>query len=247
MSGLNPNVAVHQVAVKNGARLVKQAQRRFRPDLVPLIENEANKLNEAGFIREVKYPTWISSIILVRKKNGQIRIELRKLIPLHKELEHQGILLRPKIIPRTQQSPQNFNPSIRIPNLWEKNRRNMGRIERWVVKQERIMVRNENQMHAVVAIAQKYPKFSAIVQIIGPTWRRFSIETQVKALHKFVDIPQECTIWSKQSFEKSKFMEREMSSRCYSTSAGEGYTFCTLVWRRQVGNMSKTIEEVSDG
>ena len=39
-----------------------------------LIENEVNKLIEAGFIREVKYLTWISSIVPVRKKNGQIRI-----------------------------------------------------------------------------------------------------------------------------------------------------------------------------
>ncbi|KAG5620537.1 hypothetical protein H5410_005755 [Solanum commersonii] len=50
MSGLNPKVAVHQLA------------------------NEVNKLIEAGFIREVKYPTWISSIVHVRKKNGQIRV-----------------------------------------------------------------------------------------------------------------------------------------------------------------------------
>ncbi|XP_015168900.1 uncharacterized protein [Solanum tuberosum] len=74
MPGLNPKVAVHQLAVKNSSRPVKQAQRRFRPDLVPLIENEVNKLIEAGFIREVKYPTWISSIVPVRKKNGQIRV-----------------------------------------------------------------------------------------------------------------------------------------------------------------------------
>ncbi|XP_049359184.1 uncharacterized protein LOC125823856 [Solanum verrucosum] len=74
MPGLNPKVAVHQMAVKNSSRPVKQAQRRFRPDLVPLIENEVNKLIEAGFIREVKYPTWISSIVPVRKKNGQIRV-----------------------------------------------------------------------------------------------------------------------------------------------------------------------------
>ncbi|XP_049378083.1 uncharacterized protein LOC125842824 [Solanum stenotomum] len=74
MPGLNPKVAVHQLAVKNGSRPVKQAQRYFRPDLVPLIENEVNKLIEADFIREVKYPTWISSIIPVRKKNGQIRV-----------------------------------------------------------------------------------------------------------------------------------------------------------------------------
>ena len=74
MPGLNRKVAVHQLAVKNGDRLIKQAQRRFRLDLVPLIENIVNKLIEAGFIREVKYPTCISSIGPVRKKNGQIRV-----------------------------------------------------------------------------------------------------------------------------------------------------------------------------
>ncbi|KAL0416389.1 UNVERIFIED_CONTAM: hypothetical protein Slati_3470800 [Sesamum latifolium] len=35
---------------------VKQGQRRFRPELIPLIETEVNKLIEVGFIREVKYP-----------------------------------------------------------------------------------------------------------------------------------------------------------------------------------------------
>ncbi|XP_015068882.1 uncharacterized protein LOC107013500 [Solanum pennellii] len=55
MPGLNPRVAIHQLAVKNGSHPVKQAQRRFRPDLIPLIENEVNKLIKAGFIREVKY------------------------------------------------------------------------------------------------------------------------------------------------------------------------------------------------
>ncbi|XP_070045881.1 uncharacterized protein [Nicotiana tomentosiformis] len=72
MPGLDPKVAVHHLAVKNGTCPVKKAQRRFRPDLVPLIESEVNKLIEAGFIREVKYPIWISSIVPVRKKNGQI-------------------------------------------------------------------------------------------------------------------------------------------------------------------------------
>ncbi|XP_015072668.1 uncharacterized protein LOC107016840 [Solanum pennellii] len=64
MPGLNPRVAVHQLAVKNGSRKFKQAQRRFRPDLIPLIENEVHKLIEAGFIREVKYPTWISKLMI---------------------------------------------------------------------------------------------------------------------------------------------------------------------------------------
>ncbi|KAL0455744.1 UNVERIFIED_CONTAM: hypothetical protein Slati_0913600 [Sesamum latifolium] len=73
MPGLDPK-AVHQLSIIKGARPVKQAQRRFRPELVPLIEVEVNKLIEVGFIREVKYPTWISSIVPVRKKNGQIRV-----------------------------------------------------------------------------------------------------------------------------------------------------------------------------
>ncbi|XP_051132475.1 uncharacterized protein LOC127252363 [Andrographis paniculata] len=74
MPGLDPKVAVHHLGVKKGARSVKQAQRRFRPELIPQIENEVNKLIEVGFIREVKYPQWISNIVPVKKKNGQIRV-----------------------------------------------------------------------------------------------------------------------------------------------------------------------------
>nr|XP_009788410.1 PREDICTED: uncharacterized protein LOC104236226 [Nicotiana sylvestris] len=51
-----------------------KSQRMFRPELVSQIEIEVNKLIEAGFIREVKYPSWISNIVPVKKKNGQIRV-----------------------------------------------------------------------------------------------------------------------------------------------------------------------------
>ncbi|KAK4406601.1 Retrovirus-related Pol polyprotein from transposon [Sesamum angolense] len=73
MPRLDPKVVVHHLSVKKGARLVKQGQRRFRPELIPLIEDE-DKLIEVSFIREVKYPTWISSIVPIRKKNEQIRV-----------------------------------------------------------------------------------------------------------------------------------------------------------------------------
>ncbi|TYK29707.1 uncharacterized protein E5676_scaffold3607G00170 [Cucumis melo var. makuwa] len=74
MPGLDPKVVVHHLAIKPGYRLIKQAQQRFRPELIPQIEVEVNKLIEVGFIREVKYPTWIANIVLVRKKNGQLRV-----------------------------------------------------------------------------------------------------------------------------------------------------------------------------
>ncbi|KAA0041946.1 uncharacterized protein E5676_scaffold306G001570 [Cucumis melo var. makuwa] len=70
MPGLDPMVVVHHLAIKPGYRLIKRAQRHFLPELIPQIEVEVNKLIEAGFIREVKYPTWIANIVPVRKKNG---------------------------------------------------------------------------------------------------------------------------------------------------------------------------------
>ncbi|XP_019262764.1 PREDICTED: uncharacterized protein LOC109240565 [Nicotiana attenuata] len=72
--GLSPKVAVHHLGIKSGARPVKQSQCMFRPELVFQIKVEVNKLIEAGFIREVKYPSWISNIVPVKKKNGQIRV-----------------------------------------------------------------------------------------------------------------------------------------------------------------------------
>ena len=65
MSILNPKVVV---------QLIKYAQKQFRPELVLQIEMKIGKLIEVGFIREVKYMTWIANIILVKKKNGWIRV-----------------------------------------------------------------------------------------------------------------------------------------------------------------------------
>ena len=47
---------------------------RFHVELVSEIKNKVNKLIEARFIHEMKYPTWIANIVPVRKKNGQLRI-----------------------------------------------------------------------------------------------------------------------------------------------------------------------------
>ncbi|KAI5354576.1 hypothetical protein L3X38_007471 [Prunus dulcis] len=75
MPGLDPNVAVHKLGIPNEARWVKQASRRFRPELTIQIEVEIDKLIAAGFIREVHYPTWLSNIVQVlKKKTGALRI-----------------------------------------------------------------------------------------------------------------------------------------------------------------------------
>ena len=38
------------------------------------IEAEVQKLLEAGFIREEKYPTWLANVVLVKKANGKWRM-----------------------------------------------------------------------------------------------------------------------------------------------------------------------------
>ncbi|KAG9442263.1 hypothetical protein H6P81_018117 [Aristolochia fimbriata] len=74
MPGLDPTIAVHKLVVKIGVKPVKQTQRRFHPELVPEIEKEVDKLLKANFIREVKYPSWITNVVPMKKKNGQIRV-----------------------------------------------------------------------------------------------------------------------------------------------------------------------------
>ncbi|XP_058221013.1 uncharacterized protein LOC131331161 [Rhododendron vialii] len=74
MPRLDPGVAVHRLAIHPEKWPVTQAPRRTRPELTSQIEAEVDKLLTAGFIREVKYPTWLANIVPVPKKNGKIRI-----------------------------------------------------------------------------------------------------------------------------------------------------------------------------
>ena len=74
MPGLDADVAVHRLSINPTYRPIKQAPRRFHPDLDSKIVEEVDKLIAAGFIEEVQYPTWIANIVPVKKKNGQIRV-----------------------------------------------------------------------------------------------------------------------------------------------------------------------------
>jgi hypothetical protein len=37
------------------------------------IEEETQKLVKANFIREVKYPTWLANVVMVKKSSGKWR------------------------------------------------------------------------------------------------------------------------------------------------------------------------------
>ncbi|XP_057246772.1 uncharacterized protein LOC130589519 [Beta vulgaris subsp. vulgaris] len=59
---------------QKGCQSKEAIPKTFQARIIPEIEAEVNKLIDAGFIREVKYPTWIANIVPIRKENGQLRV-----------------------------------------------------------------------------------------------------------------------------------------------------------------------------
>lgn len=74
MPGLDPNAAMHKLAISPDILPVKEPQRKFHPELAERKKEEVQKLKDAGFIREEKYPDWLANIVPIKKKNGQIRV-----------------------------------------------------------------------------------------------------------------------------------------------------------------------------
>ena len=74
MPGLSRSIVEHRLPVKDGYRPIKQAQRRFKPELLEDIKKEITRLYEANFIWQCRYAEWISNIVPVLKKNGKLRV-----------------------------------------------------------------------------------------------------------------------------------------------------------------------------
>ena len=68
MPRLDPRVAMHRLNINTDIKPVKQQQRRFRPEVIEVIQSEVRKLIDSGFIREEQHPNWVANIIPVAKK-----------------------------------------------------------------------------------------------------------------------------------------------------------------------------------
>ncbi|RVW75218.1 Transposon Ty3-I Gag-Pol polyprotein [Vitis vinifera] len=74
MKGMHPSIVSHRLNVLPTAKPVRQKVRRFHPDRQKIIRDEVDKLLEAGFIREVEYPDWLTNVVVVPKKKGKWRV-----------------------------------------------------------------------------------------------------------------------------------------------------------------------------
>jgi hypothetical protein len=73
MPSLDPGLVAHAFNVEPGTRLVVQPMRTFHPEVEAQITKEIQKLLAVGFVKPIQHPQWLSNIVSVKKKNGQIR------------------------------------------------------------------------------------------------------------------------------------------------------------------------------
>ena len=74
MSGIPPETITHRLNVDPTMRPVRQKKRSFAPERQRAIDEEVDKLLEAGFIRESTYPDWLANVVMVKKASGKWRI-----------------------------------------------------------------------------------------------------------------------------------------------------------------------------
>ena len=74
MPGVPRRLAEHSLDVSKTAKPVKQKLRHFAKDRRAAIRVEVSKLLAAGFIRECKHSVWLANLVLVPKKNGELRM-----------------------------------------------------------------------------------------------------------------------------------------------------------------------------
>ena len=72
--GVDPDYIQHRLNVDPHSKPVKQKARRSAPVHAEAVQKEVERLLQAGAIRELHYPTWLSNTVVVKKKNGKWRV-----------------------------------------------------------------------------------------------------------------------------------------------------------------------------
>ena len=70
---LDPRLVVHFLNIDPRIKLIIQPARVFLTEVEAQITQEVKKLLAEGFIKPIQHPQWLSNIVLVKKKNSQIR------------------------------------------------------------------------------------------------------------------------------------------------------------------------------
>ena len=68
---IDPTLASHKLNIIATTKPVRQKIRRFHSDRHQIIQTEVDYLLSAGFIKEEKYPEWLTNVVVIPKKGGK--------------------------------------------------------------------------------------------------------------------------------------------------------------------------------
>ena len=72
MPWLDTDILVHHLPIKEGCPPIKQKVRRMRPDMSEKINAEVKKQFNAGFLVVTSSPPWVTNVMPVPKKDGNV-------------------------------------------------------------------------------------------------------------------------------------------------------------------------------
>ena len=72
MPGLDTNIVVHRLPLREECPPVKQKLRKMKPKMLLKIKEEVRKQLDAGFLEMSKYPEWVENIVPMSKKDGKV-------------------------------------------------------------------------------------------------------------------------------------------------------------------------------
>ena len=74
MPGVNPNFIFYKLNMDPLLQPKKQKSRRYEKQHMGAMKEEVEKPKQAGAIRELFFPEWLSNMVIVKKKNGKWRV-----------------------------------------------------------------------------------------------------------------------------------------------------------------------------
>ncbi|XP_050908412.1 uncharacterized protein LOC127122044 [Lathyrus oleraceus] len=81
--GISPSMCMHRVLLEDGAKMVRQPQRRLNPLILDVVKKEVTKLLQADIICPISDSKWVSLVVVVPKKSGLtvVKNEKNELVP----------------------------------------------------------------------------------------------------------------------------------------------------------------------
>jgi hypothetical protein len=74
LKGIPPKLVQHRIELDTSIPPIHQTRYKLNPNYATPIKHDIDKLLGGGFIQLVEEATWLSPIVVVPKKNGNLRI-----------------------------------------------------------------------------------------------------------------------------------------------------------------------------